>query len=137
MDLPNIAVIAAISLIGLSPLGCSKTPAPSPRTQAVGTNSLATATNSVAPPSTTRELGVIQLTNHYETQIDLGKGWSCTIIPLLIDRRNLQLTLSLGSKNAAGTPTGLSVARVIAKRDQPFDITVNDMALSFTPKLVE
>jgi len=137
MGLPNIAVLAAISLLGLLPLGCSKAPAPSPRAQAAGTNSIVATTNSVAPPSTTMELGVIQLTNRYETHIDLGKGRSCTITPQLLDRRNVQLTLSFGSKNAAGKPTGLCVTRVIAKSDQPFDITVNDMALTFTPKLVE
>ena len=137
MSLQNIAAIAAISLIGLLPLGCSKAPAPTPRTQAAGTNSMATTTNSVAPSSTTMELGVIQLTNRYETHIDLGKGRSCTITPQLMDRRNVQLTLSFGSKNAAGRPTGLCVTRVIAKPDHPFDITVNDMALTFTPKVVE
>jgi hypothetical protein len=90
MGLSNIAVIAAISLSGLWPSSCSKAPSQQ-RTQAAGTNA-------AAIPSKTKELGVIQLTNHYETQIDLGKGQSCTITPRLLDRHNLQLTLSFGTK---------------------------------------
>ena len=86
-------------------------------------------------PSKTKELGVIQLTNHYETEIYLGKGESCTITPQLLDRHNLQLTLSFGSKNAAGRPTGLCITRVTAQQEHPFDITVNDTALTFTPKV--
>ena len=93
--------------------------------------------NAAVAQSKTRDLGVIQLTNHYETEIDLGTGKSCTITPRLLDRRELQLTLSFGTKNAAGRPTGLSVTRVTAQPDQPFDITVNDMALTFTPKVEE
>lgn len=130
MDLSHISVIAAISLSGLLPSSCSKTPASPQRAQAAVTNAIAT-------PSKTKDLGVIQLTNHYETEIDLGKGESCTITPQLLDRHNLQLTLSFGSKNADGRPTGLCITRIITKPDLPFDITVNERALTFTPKLVE
>ena len=130
MGLSHIAVIAAISLSGLLPSSCSKTPATAQHTQAVGTNSAVTL-------SKTKDLGVIQLTNHYETEIDLGKGESCTITPQLLDRRDVQLTMSFGTKNAAGRPTGLCVTQVTTKPDQPFDITVNDMDLIFTPKLAE
>jgi hypothetical protein len=129
MGLSNIAVIAAISLSGLWPSSCSKAPSQQ-RTQAAGTNA-------AAIPSKTKELGVIQLTNHYETQIDLGKGQSCPITPRLLDRHNLQLTLSFGTKNAAGKPMGLCVTRVVAEPDKPFEITVNDVDLSFTPRFVE
>ena len=132
MGLSHIAVIAAISLSGLLSSSCSKAPASSQRTKAAVTNAVAT-----AKPSKTRDLGVIQLTNHYETEIDLGKGASCTITPQLLDRHNLQLTLSFGSKSADGRPTGLCITRVNAKPDLPFDITVNEVALTFTPKLVE
>ena len=129
MGLSHIAVIAAISLSGLWPSSCSKAPSPQ-SAQAAGANAAAT-------PSKTKELGVIQLTNHYETQIDLGKGQSCTITPRLLDRHNIQLTLSFGTKNAAGKPIGLCVTRVVAQPDKPFDITVKDVDISFTPKFVE
>jgi len=130
MGLSQIAVVAAISLSGLLPSSCSKTPASPQHAQVAGTNAAATL-------SKTKDLGIIQLTNHYETEIDLGKGESCTIIPQLLDRHDLQLTLSFGTKNAAGKPTGLSVTRVTAQPDKPFDITVNDMDLAFTPRLME
>jgi hypothetical protein len=130
MGLSHITVMAVISLSGLLPSSCTKTPAAAQRAQT-------TVTNAAVAQSKTRDLGVIQLTNHYETEIDLGTGKSCTITPRLLDRRELQLTLSFGTKNAAGRPTGLSVTRVTAQPDQPFDITVNDMALTFTPKVEE
>jgi hypothetical protein len=130
MGLPPITVIAAISLSGLLPSSCSKIPASSKSAPAA-------ASNATVAQSKTMNLGVIQLTNHYETEIDLGKGKSCTIVPRLLDHRDLQLTLSFGSKNADGKPTGLCVTRVIAKSDKPFGVTVNDVDLTFTPKLVE
>jgi hypothetical protein len=130
MGLSHITVMAVISLSGLLPSSCTKTPAAPQHAQT-------TVTNAAVAQSKTRDLGVVQLTNHYETEIDLGTGKSCTIIPRLLDHRELQLTLSFGTKNAAGRPTGLSVTRVTAQPDQPFDITVNDMDLIFTPKLAE
>ena len=130
MGLSQIAVVAAISLSGLLPSSCSKTPASPQHAQVAGANAAATL-------SKTKDLGIIQLTNHYETEIDLGKGESCTITPQLLDRSGLQLTLSIGSKNADGRPTGLCVTRVVAQQDKPFDITVNDMDLAFTPRLAE
>ena len=129
MGLSHIAVIAAISLGGLVPSSCSKTPAAQPHAAAVGTNA-------AAASSKIKDLGVIQLTNHYETEIALGPGKNCTITPQLLDRRNLQLTLSFDSKSPDGKPTGLCVTRVVAQPNQPFDITVNDVDLTFTPRLV-
>jgi len=130
MGLSHIAIVAAISLSGLLPSSCSKTPASPQHAQAA-------ATSAPAAQSKTKDLGVIQLTNHYETEIDLGKGNSCTITPQLVDRHNVQLTLSFGSKNSAGRPTGLSVTRVTAQPDKPFGITFNDVDMTFTPKLVD
>lgn len=132
MGSSRIAIIAAINLGALLLTGCSKTPASPQRARAAATNAMA-----AAKPSKTKDLGVIQLTNHYETEVVLGKGESCTITPQLLDRHNLQLTLSFGSRSADGRPTGLCITRVITKPDLPFDITVNDQALTFTPKLVE
>jgi len=130
MGLSHITVIAAISLSGLLPSSCSKTPAPAQHAQVAGTNA-------AVSQSKAKDLGVIQLTNHYETKISLGQGQSCTITPRLLDHRNLQLTLSFGTKNADGKPTGLSVTRVTAQSDKPFGITVNDVDMTFTPKLVD
>lgn len=129
MGLSHITVIAAISLSGLIPSSCSKTAVPPQHTQVAGTNAVA--------QSSSNDLGVIQLTNNYETQIDLGKGQSCTITPRLLDRRSLQLTLAIGSKDADGKPTGLCVTRVTAQPNKPLGVTVNDLDLTFTPKLVE
>jgi hypothetical protein len=130
MGLSHITVVAAIGLAGLLSAGCSKTPPSPQRTQTVAANDTVTY-------SKKKNLGVIQMTNHYETEIDLGKGKSCTIIPRLLDQNDLRLTLTFGSKSADGRPTGLCVTQVTARPGQPFVINVNDVDMSFTPRLVE
>jgi hypothetical protein len=131
----QIAVVAAISLSGLLPSSCVKIQTPPQSTNA--TNAPVKTVVVTHHSANNNDLGVILLTNRCETKIDLGKGKTCTIAPLLLDRHDLQLTLSFGSKNAQGKPTGLSVMRVTAQSDKPVDITVNDMDLTFTPRLVE
>ena len=137
MGLSHVAVIAAISLSGLLPSSCSKQPAPpAQHNKVVVTNSIATNTApAAAAPSKTRDLGVIQLTNHFEREIDLGNGRTFTIVPRAVDRRNVALTLSFGIKDPGGKMLGLSVTRVTAQTDKPFEITVNDEDMTFTPKV--
>lgn len=140
MGLSHITVIAAISLSGLVPSSCSKQPAQSaqnskPANKVVVTNSVAT--NGAAASSGILDLGVIQLTNHYETQIDLGKGRTCAIVPRFVDRRTVQLTLSFGTWDANGKPTGFSVMRTTVQPDKPFTMTVNNEDMTFTPKVAD
>jgi hypothetical protein len=71
MGLSHITVMAVISLSGLLPSSCTKTPAAPQHAQT-------TVTNAAVAQSKTRDLGVVQLTNHYETEIDLGTGKSCS-----------------------------------------------------------
>ncbi|HMD52924.1 MAG TPA: hypothetical protein VKJ65_00030 [Phycisphaerae bacterium] len=84
---------------------------------------------------TNANLGELQLTNHYETCVNLGAGKSCTIKPTVLDRSNLQLTMALESKNANGGIKDLSVVQVVTKTGKPFEIAVGDMNLTLTPKL--
>ena len=123
------AAVMAI-LAGLVPSSCtsSKNPTAQARVPQV---TIATSAESF----TNKNLGNLQLTNHYELFVNLGAGKSCTIKPTLLDHNDLQLMVSLQSKNPKGGMKGLSIVRVIAKSGQPFDVSVGDMNLTMTPRL--
>ena len=67
--------------------------------------------------------------------VDLGAGKSCTFKPTLLDHSNLQLTMAVESKNAAGKTEGLSVVQIVTKSGKPFEVAVGDMNFTLTPKL--
>lgn len=80
---------------------------------------------------------MLNLTNHFETTIDLGAGKSCRITPQMLDRNDLQLTLTLETKQADGQTAGLNVTQVIAHPGKTFDVSIGETELTLTPNLVE
>ena len=84
---------------------------------------------------TNKNLGELNLTNHYETCVDLGMGKSCTFRPTQLDRSSLKLTMVLESRSTTGGTKDLSVVQVVTKSGKPFEIAVGDMNLTLTPKL--
>ncbi len=72
---------------------------------------------------TNKNLGDLQLTNHYETCINLGAGKSCTIKPILLDRASLRLTMAVELQKP---PTGWSNAsascRWSGRTNEPFEV---------------
>lgn len=95
----------------------------------------ATSSESSSESLTNKNLGELELTNHYETCVNLGAGKSCTITPNLLGHSNLQLTLSFESKNANGGTKDLSIVQIVTKTGKSFEIAVGDMNLTMTPKL--
>ena len=83
------------------------------------------------------ELGEVVLTNHFETVVRVGNGKSCTLVPRQMGSRNVELTLSLESRNAAGKTAELSVMQVSATPGKLMEVALGGMQLSFTPKLVQ
>jgi hypothetical protein len=132
MWLAKLLTAVLVALTGLLPSSCSraKNPAAEQHTPVV---TIATSSESY----TNQNLGQLELTNHYETCVNLGAGKSCTIKPNLLDRSNLQLTMSLESKNADGKTKGLSVVQIVTKTGMPFEVAVGDMNLTLTPLLAE
>jgi hypothetical protein len=139
MGVSHIAVVAAISLSGLLPFSCSKTssstaakkPAPSPTPVAANSSPAA------STPANTKDLGELELTNRYDTCVSLGAGRSCTITPKLLDRDNLQLTMTLQSKQANGKTAGLIITQVTTRPGKPFEIAIGDMDITITPEIVQ
>lgn len=118
-----------VALTSLLPASC--TTAKKPVAQSVS------ATEIASQSATNKNLGELSLTNHYETCVNLGAGRSCTIKPTLISRNNLQLTMSVESKNANGKTKDLSVVQVVTKMGKPFEVAVGDMNLTLTPRMSE
>lgn len=132
MWLTKLFTALMVILIGLLPSSCTKTKSPAAQKHAPIV-SIATSSESF----TNKNLGELELTNHCETCVDLGAGKSCTIKPNEIGRDNLQLTMSLETKNASGKVNGLSVIQVVTKTGKSFEVAVGDMNLTLTPKLAE
>jgi len=137
MGASHIAVIAAISLSGLLPFSCSKTSTaakqPSPSTNKVAANPSPTA----ATPANTKDLGELELTNRYETCVNLGAGRSCTITPKLLDRDSLQLTMTVQSRNPDGKTAGFIVTQVVTHPGKPLEVAIGDMDITVTPELAK
>jgi hypothetical protein len=139
VGISQIIIIAAVVLTGLLTSGCKRSHPDAPVEEA--TNAAPVITNApavptVPVPSRTRDLGVVQLTNHFETTIQLGGGKSCTITPHLIDPRHLQLTMVLESRMPGGKTRGLNVMKVISQPDQQFEVDFSSLNLTLTPQLV-
>ena len=127
MILKGIIAMLAFTLAGFS--GCTKSAAP-----AASVKKPATA---AAAPSKSKDLGVLQMTNLYETCVKFGPDHNCRIVPKMLDRHNIQLTLTLESKNHDGKTSGLSVVQLTGKTQQPFEISVGDTDFSFTPEIAD
>jgi hypothetical protein len=132
MWLTKIFTAVMVALTGLLPSSCTKAKSPAAQQHAPVVN-IVTSSQS----NTNQNLGELQLTNHYETCVNLGAGKSCTITPNLLDRKNLQLTMSVESKNADGKTKDLNVVQVVAKTGKSFEVAVGDMNLTLIPLLAE
>ncbi len=115
-------------MTGLLPASCSKAKSPTAQhaAPAVSTASLST---------TNKNLGELNLTNHYETCVELGAGKTCTFKPTLLDHSNMQLTMQFETKNAGGQMQGLSIVQIVTKSGKPFEVAVGDMNVTLTPEL--
>jgi len=120
-----------VVLTSLVPSSCSSTKGKTPAAQ-----------QHASPPAETtaasniKNLGELDMTNDYETCVQLGQGESCRITPKAVDRSDIQLTVALESKNPDGETDGLSVVEVVAESGKPFEVAVGDLNLTLTPKLV-
>jgi len=139
MGVSHIAVIAAISLSGLLPSSCSKTFfAKEAKKQSPSHNpAVANSNPAGSAPASARDLGELQLTNRYETCVNLGAGRSCIITPNLLGRDNLQLTLALQSKRADGKIAGFIVTQVTTRPGKPFEAVIGDVDITITPEIAK
>ena len=120
MDLKSVISGVAVSLAGL--FGCHKAAAP--------------ATTAPAAQSTVKDLGILQMTNNYETCVAVGDGKDCRLVPKIIDHKNILITVTLESKKADGKPTGFSVVELQGAANKPFEVSFGtNTDFTFTPQI--
>lgn len=122
-----ILIIAASTLL----TACQKKPAEQTLHAAEMTHSNVSAKG----PLNKKDLGVLPLSNHISTTISLGKNRQCTITPTLLRSGNLRIILSIETTGTDGKAQNENVACVRARVGEPFNISIGDMNLSFTPQL--
>jgi hypothetical protein len=128
MNVAHIATAIAVFVTGLLPSSCTKIS---------GTTKTAPVANAVAVESKDKDLGELSLTNHYETNVQLGNGKSCRIVPSIIDHKNIRLTMTLESKKADGRTEGLNVIQVVTRTGKSLEVAVGGLNLTLTPELAE
>lgn len=126
MGLSNIFAGISVFVTGLLPMSCQKH---SPQSQAAPAN-IAAVTNSPV-----RDLGVVSLTNYFETQVKLGAGKSCILTPRFVGRSSVELTVSLETRNLEGKTQDLTVTQLTAQSGKPVELALGDYQLSFTPQI--
>jgi hypothetical protein len=130
MGITQTTSAVMIFLTGLLPASCHKS---APQQKTAPPAMVATATNNVNPAN--RNLGVISLTNHNETCLQLASGESFTLTPKRLDQHNVQITLAVESKNDYGETHNFAVTQVIAQPGKSLEVAVGDLNLTFTPRL--
>lgn len=131
MGIAQTTSAVMIFLTGLLPASCHRS---APQQKSAPPSLVTSATNSVNN-GPNRNLGEISLTNHNETCLLLPTGETCTFTPRLLDKRNVQLTLALESKNDYGETHQFAVTQIVAQSGKPMEVAVGDLALSFTPRV--
>ena len=92
-----------------------------------------TSTNATGDKVSDCDLGLVTLTNHYETCVKLGANQDCLLTPNLIDSKNVQLTVTVESRRPNGKIHDLSITQVMAKPGKPFEVAVGAISFSLIP----
>ena len=111
--------------------GCQKKSVGQTLHAAAMNHSSISATNSLSQ----KNLGVLPLSNHVSTTINIGKNTQCTLTPTMLKSGDVQIILDMETLDADGRPQGMNVARVLARPGEPFDVSIGDISLAFTPEI--
>ena len=83
----------------------------------------------------TKDLGVLPLSDHVSTTVAISNHRQCTITPTVLKSGDLQLILTMETTRSDGATVGMNVARVVTKPGEPFDVSIGDINLAFTPHI--
>ena len=133
MGIAQATSAVMVFLTGLLPAGCHKTasqPAEAPSVSAVSP------TNGAAKfDPKNQNLGQICLTNRTETGLHLLTGEDCLFTPKILDRKSVQIDLSVEAKNDYGETRNFAVTQIITEAGKPVQVAVGDLKLTFIPLL--
>lgn len=124
----------AITLIlsaGMFLTACQKKPG----AQALHAASISHSTNSVTSSLHRKDLGVLPLSDHVSTTVSLGNNTQCTLTPTMLKGGNLQIILAMETTSINGKLQSVNVARVVARPGEPFDVSIGELDLAFTPQV--
>jgi hypothetical protein len=127
----NIVALMLIVLTGALLTACQRKPVGQTLHAAEMNHSSISATNSLSK----KDLGVLPLSNHVSTTINISKNRQCTLTPTVLKSGNVQIILDMETMDADGRPLGMNVARVLARPGEPFDVSIGDVSLAFTPQI--
>ena len=82
------------------------------------------------PVQPTVDLGVVDLNNGTENQLDLKNGTTCTVTPRSVADGHIMLQMQVQKGGVL-----LASPRVEAIPDQPVSVSLNDVMLKFTPHM--
>ena len=123
MVLKSLITGVAVSLAGF--FGCSKAAAPATSAKPAPT----------AAQSNVKDLGIVQMTNNYETCVSFGPEADGRMVPKLLDRKNIEITLTIESKKPNGKTSGLSVVQLQGSTQKQFEVTIGKTDFTFTPQI--
>ena len=126
-------IVVLIMIVSTAALltGCQKKSVGQTLHAAEMNHSTISATNSLSQ----KNLGVLPLSNHVSTTITIGKNTQCTLTPTMLKSGDVQIILDMETMDAEGRPQGMNVARVLARPGEPFDVSIGDISLAFTPEI--
>lgn len=119
-----VALLAAFFLTGCHKADSQQKPSPKATASSGQTNLLS------------RDLGTLTLTDNREITVPLASSNVCLIESKMVDKRTVQLTLTLESKTAQGKVHDFCMTQVIAPVGKPLETAVGDYTLSFTPNVI-
>lgn len=124
MVLKSLISSVALSLAGF--FGCSK--AAPPTTAGKGAPTTA--------QSTVKDLGILQMTNECETCIRMGAGKDFRLVPKVLGRKDIEITVTYESKKPDGTTAGLSVVQLQGTGEKPFEVSIGtNTDFTFIPQV--
>lgn len=122
MLLKGIIAALAFSLAGL--FGCTKPAAP------------AAAAPNAAAQSKIKDLGTLPMTNGFETCLKFGPTRDARMVPRMVDRHNVQITLTVESRSVDGRTAGLNIVQLSGDAQKQFEVSIGDTDFTFTPQIV-
>jgi hypothetical protein len=118
-----------IFLTGLLPASCRK----SPPVEKASVPIVAAVTNKVVTtPPNIRNLGEIILTNHMDSYVRLSSGEDCLFSPKVLDRQNVQIAVSIESRNEYGETRNFAVSQIVVQSGKPTQVNLGELKLNFT-----
>ena len=123
--------IALVVSAGMFLTACQKKPG----AQALHAANINHSTNSVVSSLRKKDLGVLPLSDHVSTTVSLGNNTQCTLTPTLLRDGNLQIILAMETTSIHGKLQSINVARVLTRPGEPFNVSIGDLDLAFTPQV--